>query len=55
LLRSVIVVPCDHLEKQPPHISAMKDGCSGALMDRTRDPESSNGTKRALHAEQRCS
>jgi pyrimidine deaminase RibD-like protein len=49
------VVPCDHLEKQPPHISALNESCSGAVMENTRDPESSEGTNRARHTPQGCS
>jgi hypothetical protein len=45
-----MALPCDHLEKQPPHISALNGSCSGALMERTRDPESSSGTKSAPQA-----
>ena len=53
--RSVSVVPCDHLEWQPPHSNAETGSWSCALMDNTREPESSAGTNRAEHDEQRWS
>src|SRR5450830_913806 len=51
---SVTVEPCDHLEWQPPHISATNPSRSAGFIDRTREPESSAGTNAAPHTPQGC-
>ena len=54
-MRIVTVVPCDHFEKHPPHISARSGGCSGLIIEKTRDPESSNGMNDAPQTAHGCS
>ena len=48
--RSVTLLPRVHFEKHPPQSSAPYGSSSGALIARTRDPESSAGTNSAEHA-----
>ena len=47
-------LPCDHFEKQPPHIRNSKS-CFPEPSPRTREPESSAATKDAPHAPHSCS
>jgi len=50
-----LTIPCDHFEKQPPHMSALNGSWSDASMDRRRDPESSDGANGARQIAQACS
>lgn len=53
--RAVTVVPWDHFEKHPPHINAVTGGWSAVFIDRTREPESSDGANWAPQTVQGCS
>ena len=49
------MVPCDHFEWHPPHMSALNGACSGALIENMREPESSDGTNCAPQTPHGCS
>src|SRR3954469_24397838 len=52
---SVTVVPCDHLEWQPPPSTPRSAAWSRVRNEKIRDPESSAGMKSAPHTPQRVS